>query len=332
MSILSGLHTEHKSAAGPAAFTLHVRRQIAVPCGVRLRLYARLVFFLRAVYCLAVFSLYAMCEFFYACGTDALSGILRCTGMNRHSRTQALILASRPAGESNRVVIFLTPQHGVQQAMLYGGRKSRLRSLVSPWHRGTLWLYTDTARGSAKITDFDAEYYSARIRENLDKTWAASVCTEIVMKTEAAGEFGPCWQLAAGFIQGLELCQPENTQTGLLRFMWRYLSLLGQQADCRTCIRCAQLFDGGSPQAVYYSPAENGFVCAHCVSEHEYALPLTTESIRYLYTVSAAPPELSRTYRLSPESFQELRHFLFTLISAACGGQLKTLACQPSLY
>lgn len=241
----------------------------------------------------------------------------------------ALILTSRQLGETNRMITFLTPAEGVQQAVLYGGRKNKLRALVSPWHRGMIWLYTDPVKNSTKITDFDAQSYHTDIRMNLDKTWAASVCSEIIIKTEAAGEFAQCWYLANGFFDGLELCREQDTQAGLLRFIWRYLGLLGQQTDCRHCIRCEEVLDtAGSRYGVsYYSPSENGFICGDCCTPHENTIIIEHESRHYLASLTDLSPAAARAIPLSPQMFQELRQLLFILISSVCGGRLKSLEC-----
>ena len=72
--------------------------------------------------------------------------------MNRNSETEATVLALKQVGEQNRLVTLFTPKDGVITAVLYGGPKSKLRAMVSPYHRGRIWLYTDTVRKSCKIS------------------------------------------------------------------------------------------------------------------------------------------------------------------------------------
>ena len=52
----------------------------------------------------------------------------------RSSSTFATILALKQSGENNRSVTLLTPQDGIVYATLYGGPKSKFRSLVSPFN------------------------------------------------------------------------------------------------------------------------------------------------------------------------------------------------------
>ena len=61
--------------------------------------------------------------------------------MNRNFFCPVLILSSRQFGEDNRIFTVLTQEYGVFDAVLYGGRKSKLRSVCSPYHYGTMWFY-----------------------------------------------------------------------------------------------------------------------------------------------------------------------------------------------
>ena len=67
--------------------------------------------------------------------------------MNRNSSADALVLCVKPgAGENNRLALLLSPQKGIFTAVVYGARKGKLRSVVSPYHSGTVWLYSDKVK------------------------------------------------------------------------------------------------------------------------------------------------------------------------------------------
>ena len=133
--------------------------------------------------------------------------------MSRHTQEQALVLTSRLVGEDNRIITLLGPERGIFEAMLYGGRKSKLRSLVSPWHSGTIWLYHDQSKGSTKISDFDPVAFRPGLRESIYKNMAASLATELVIKTHAANEPHACWTLLCGLLDGMELVEVTTPAT-----------------------------------------------------------------------------------------------------------------------
>ncbi len=261
--------------------------------------------------------------------------------MSRHTQEQALVLTSRLVGEDNRIVTLLGPQRGIFEAMLYGGRKSRLRSLVSPWHSGTIWLYHDKTRNSTKISDFDPVAFRPGLRENIYKNMAASLATELVIKTQAADESPTCWTLLCGLLDGMELSDENNCRTGLLRFLWRDLGILGVQADCHHCVHCGEALAGeaggtaGSEAqpAIHYSSLEGGFLCPAC---HQHGEPATDaphpaegfllgqEAVRYLQ-LTVKDGTAARKTQLSPAAYHQLRQLLLHVTQSAAGGRLKTL-------
>lgn len=250
--------------------------------------------------------------------------------MSRHSTEQALVLTSRLVGEDNRIVTLLGPERGIFEAMLYGGRKSKLRSLVSPWHSGTIWLYHDKTRNSTKISDFDPSAFRTGLRENIYKNMAATLATELVIKTHGADEAQACWTLLCGLLDGMELSDESNCRSGLLRFLWRYLGILGVQADCHQCVHCGEPLaePAAATMQVHYSLLEGGFLCPSC--RHQDGMQPTegfllgTEAIRYLQATQD-DMALARRTSLSAEAYYQLRHLLFYLAGAATSGQLKTL-------
>ena len=113
----------------------------------------------------------------------------------RNFSTPALILSTQISGENNRRVTVFSPDEGIHFATLYGGPKSKLRSLVSPMNSGVIYLYRDEVKNQTKITDFDVKNYHLSFRENLFKTYAASFATEILIKTKCAGSPKEAWKI-----------------------------------------------------------------------------------------------------------------------------------------
>ena len=74
--------------------------------------------------------------------------------MNRSTNTPALVLNLKPLGENNSSVTLLTPDQGIVYAILYGGPKSKMRSLVSQWNSGNIWLYENPEKNQIKISEY----------------------------------------------------------------------------------------------------------------------------------------------------------------------------------
>lgn len=245
--------------------------------------------------------------------------------MNRHSSFQSLVLTTQKAGEDNRIITLLSSEKGVFNAMLYGGPKSRLRAMVSPWHSGTIWIYCQEAKQSIKITDFEPKEFRPSLRENIYKNMAASLATEIVIKTKAADESEKTWILLNGFLDGLELSDEQECKKGLLRFLWRYIGVLGERPEINQCSSCAESFFRSSNfQGAIFSFSENIFLCPNCIQKNNQNIFLNKEAMEYLWITSQESVSVARKAQLSLDSYGQLRQFLFQLINTSCGSKLKT--------
>lgn len=254
--------------------------------------------------------------------------------MGKNLITQGIVLSIKPLGENNSSVFFFTKDYGLIYTTMYGGHKSRFKSLVSPWNYGMLYLSESSKFKTYKISDFDVKNYHLSFREDLTKSWSAALAAEILIKTKCAGNSEFCWSIFNGFIDGLELCtNQEQCSSGLIRFLWRFLELLGIQPDSTTCSQCGESFLTGKisidtvsylQKGAIYNVNENSFVCSDCSSEKS-SFFLNIESIRYLAAVSTLTPKESRLIQISPDSKGQLKQFLFYLIENACGTRLSCL-------
>ena len=239
--------------------------------------------------------------------------------MNRAFSTPAVVVSLKPSGENNSNVALITEARGIVYATLYGGPKSKLRSLVSQWHSGIVYLYENPEHNQIKISDFDVKNYHITFGQNLFKFYAASLAAELALKTKCAGSAGnseQCWKLLSGFLDGLELATEEQARTGLLRFLWRFLELLGIQPDTSICGSCGKSFftQKFAPQEeTYYNVLDNSFICSECAAEST-GFPLKMQAVHYLSATSLLTPSESRKMQLDEDSYIQIRNFVFFLI------------------
>ena len=253
--------------------------------------------------------------------------------MNRSSSTNAIILSLRPLGENNSSVTLLTPEDGIVYAVLYGGPKSRLRSLVSQWNSGKVWLYENPEKNQNKISDFEVVNYHPSFSQNLFKSYAASLAAEIAIKTRCAGSAAQCHRLVSGFYDGMELCDEEQSRLGLLRFLWRYLELLGIQPNSHACCNCGKTFldTRFAPNAVsYYNGMENSFICPDCVesggsSQSGNMINVHFSAVQYLSALTVLSPSEARKLSIDQEVYGQIRQLVFFLIENSIDQKLNSI-------
>ena len=221
--------------------------------------------------------------------------------MQRSYYTNAIILNLKPTGENNSTVTLITPDKGIIYATLYGGPKSKMRSLVAQWHSGKIWLYDNPEKKQTKISDMEVLNYHQSFGENLFKMYAASLAAEIAIKTRCAGSPDQCFKLVSGFLDGMELCDEEQSRLGLIRFLWRYLALMGVQPEADE--------DGAfAPESVSY-----------------YNASISSQAVGYLTAISQLAPSKVRQLSVSKNTYCELKDFVFFLISINIGTELNTI-------
>lgn len=250
--------------------------------------------------------------------------------MNRSTSTSAIILSLRPLGENNSSVTLLTPENGIVYAVLYGGPKSRLRSLVSQWNSGKIWIYENPEKNQIKISDFEVSNYHSSFSQNLFKSYAASLAAELAIKTRCAGSAPACFRLVAGFLDGMELCDEEQSRVGLIRFLWRYLELLGIQPLTHVCSSCGKNFldTQFAPDAVsYYNSMENSFICPDCanLAYGKNMLSVKNTAVQYLSALTVLSPAEARKITIDEEIYGQIRQLVFFLIENSIDQKLNSI-------
>ena len=205
---------------------------------------------------------------------------------------QAVILSVNSTGAGNSLVNMLTRGNGVCGSLLYGGPKSKLRSLVQPFNSGIIWLYEDKTKDSSKIKDFEVTDFHAKLKSSLYKLLAASLAAELVIRTHAAGEPEGAFVLLSAFLDGTDASDEDAARLGTIRFLWRYLALLGVQPPVE---ECRQKFK------------------------------LSSEAASYLDAINRLAPGEVRRLSLQAPSLLQLKGMIFPLIEEASSGRLKTL-------
>lgn len=255
--------------------------------------------------------------------------------MNRSSSTSAIVLNLKPLGENNNSVTLLTPTQGIIYATLYGGPKSKMRSLVSQWNSGNVWLYENQEKNQIKISDFEVTNYHLSFSENLYKMYAASLATELIIKTHCAGSNEQAFTLLQGFIDGMDLCNEDQSRLGLIRFLWRYLNLLGIQPEIKNCDFCEKTFFNSMftiSTLFYYNINDNCFICDDCWSQfhksssnENHFFELSYGALFYLYGITNMTPKDSRNLHITKNEYEQIKQIVFFLIENSAGTKLNSI-------
>ncbi len=264
--------------------------------------------------------------------------------VERNKITEALILSVKDSGEKNRTVCAISPDLGIFYATLYGGPKSKLKSLVQPFNWGVIYIYDDESRNMKKVSDFDVKNFHSGLKESLYKMWASNLAGEILLKTKCGGDDRLSYILIKAFVDGLDKCEENVSTIATIRFLWRYIGLLGVQPDVSTCCCCNKDIFGGNGLEndkilSYFIPAQSGFICDECKdsyvrqrAEINLFYEMNLQSLKYLDAINNSTPGEVRRMSLNADSINQLKRFCFSLIESAVGSQLLSLSSGMGIF
>ncbi|MFP4431279.1 MAG: DNA repair protein RecO [Spirochaetaceae bacterium] len=258
--------------------------------------------------------------------------------MKRQRRFSAIILATSRFGEIHRSVQLLTEEDEIVRAMAHGASapKGKLRGKADQLTYGVCYLYTEPVKGYSKITDFDPVEFYPGIKGNLEALYTASSWAEAVLKSLAGGgQTTEVFGLLKESLDGLEAELPAGGRTpgGVgsallarlysIRFLWRYLGILGVQPDLGECGSCGRLLGGREP--LFVRPRAGDIACAACATDYDLLLPAPDALARLAAAEVGAPGGRAlESSSLSAEDSRQLSGVLYTLLEAALGASLET--------
>jgi DNA repair protein RecO (recombination protein O) len=252
----------------------------------------------------------------------------------RNSVHSALILRSRPSGESNREIWLLTAGEGLLRATVFGGPKSKLRSYASPFHSGQAWVYRDPVKDSRKLTDFDVRSWRPGLREMYERVTAADAVAETVLASHAGGgHWERALSLAESTLDALADSDGETCSRILLCFLWQWIDFLGLRPEFEHCSVCGKQTPSGN--RLLYLPGEGGMACDNCAAAKKNKPQRTrsyTEEVfveagpgcrHWLETVRPLSPVQINRYTLDKKSFSEAKTFVTAVLAEALGRRLE---------
>lgn len=253
--------------------------------------------------------------------------------MKRQRRFSAIILATSRFGEIHRSVQLLTEEDEIVRAIAHGASspKGKLRGKADQLTYGVCYLYTEPVKGYSKITDFDPVEFFPGIKGNLEAFYAASSWAEAVLKSLAGGgQATEVFGLLKESLDGLEAALSAAGGTGAgavrlfsIRFIWRYLAILGVQPDLGECGSCGRVLGDGDPRFV--RPRAGDVVCGSCAGEYDLLLPAPEALARVAAAKFGVPGGLAlESVSLGVEDSRHLSGVLYTLLESTLGAPLET--------
>ncbi|MSP39221.1 MAG: DNA repair protein RecO [Deltaproteobacteria bacterium] len=241
--------------------------------------------------------------------------------------TPAIVLRSRPFGESDRIVSFLTADFGKITGIAKGAMRSRKRFVNSlePFAQVNLHFQDRAQSGLAFIVAADLVVGYRHLARSLETISHAAYLVEIT--DGLVGEREESMAVYHHLRDGLRRLEEHGTSFRLLiAFELKLLRLVGYQPVLDNCKRCAHEFPDPEITLWYFSPADGGVLCNSCASVRREALPLGAKAIEILTALQAEPNNLPSSLSLPMSVIKEMRAAIEFFIQFHMVRQIKSAA------
>jgi DNA repair protein RecO (recombination protein O) len=193
---------------------------------------------------------------------------------------QGIVLRSFPLGESDRIVVLLSPNHGKVRAVAKGVRKtkSRFGGRLEPFTHVDLVLYE--GRNLDTITQASVIDAHPRLRADLDRVLAAGTMVEVVDAVTQENESSVrAFLLLQRGLRTLETGPPHPDLVAA--FLLRIADVVGVAPALQHCAGC-----GRDDHIERFSFPEGGVLCERCRTPG--AVMLRKGLVPYLARLAAA--------------------------------------------
>ena len=189
-------------------------------------------------------------------------------------RDHGIVLRTYKLGEADRIVSFVTEQHGKVRAVAKGVRKtgSRFGARLEPTSHVALQLYQ--GRELDIVTQVESVDHFRAIRDDLDRLTRAVNLLEVVDQLAQEGEPDPrLYQMLLGALRTLD---SGGRQLVVPAFFFKLLDHDGVRPVIEACVVC-----GRTDDLVAFDRVAGGVLCR----EHRRGTPLSADALALLQEV-----------------------------------------------
>lgn len=239
--------------------------------------------------------------------------------------TPAIVLRTRPFGESDRIVSFLTPAFGKITGIAKGAMRSRKRFVNSlePFALINLHFQDRPHSNLVFILTADLVFGYRQLMTSLERLSHAAYLVEI---TEGLiGEREENIAIYQHLKDGLHHLERHGTSLRFLTsFELKLLRLVGYQPVWESCKRCTANRLSHAVAQWHFSLVEGGILCDACVQVCRESLPLSAKAVETLTVLQSESNELPASVSLPFSVIKEMRIVLLRFIQFHMDREIKS--------
>ena len=233
-------------------------------------------------------------------------------------RTEAIILHTFPARERDKMVVFLTPDHGKRKGWAYGARgiKSRFGAALEPLAKVRIGYVERESEEAVRIESVDLVRSLFPAQQNLASSIAATYLAETVDTFAQSGD--PAELIYRLLDRTTEALLEGASPMAVVAYaeIW-ILRLAGIFPTLRDCISCG----GPLTRPLRFDTGLQGFVCENCAARDSF---LIANDVADALEALRLPVAEFASRGIAPEVLFEIRSLAGTLRRNFLGHELKS--------
>ncbi|HEV8264629.1 MAG TPA: DNA repair protein RecO [Gemmatimonadales bacterium] len=180
--------------------------------------------------------------------------------------TPAVVLQTFRYSETSKIVRLATRDFGVQSAIAKGvlRPKSPFGAGLETLSEGVAQLYHRETRELQTLAAFDVLELRRGLARDLGRFAGAAVLAEVMLKMAPAAALPAAYAALTQGLDALAAATPAQADPVAARWLWLLVGVLGFAPQLDACVRDGTPVAGNGRQAVAFSAAEGGVLCARC--------------------------------------------------------------------
>jgi DNA repair protein RecO (recombination protein O) len=203
-------------------------------------------------------------------------------------RCEGIVVKTHALGDTSRIVIAYTREHGLIKLVAKGARKtpSRFGFALEPLSRARFLVYRKPDRDLQLVSQADTlDALGGRLAD-LTRLAHAQAALELIDRLVWGEEPHPeLYDLLVEALAGMASAAPSALPALTIAFQLQAASLLGYRPRLDACALCA---GGLSPRRVF-SPARGGVLCERCANGEAGAVLLSADALAGLSLLLTRP-------------------------------------------
>ncbi|TMQ70952.1 MAG: DNA repair protein RecO [Candidatus Eisenbacteria bacterium] len=204
------------------------------------------------------------------------------------ARCEGVVLKTYALGETSRIVVAYTREHGLVKMVAKGARKtpSRFGVALEPLSRSRFVLYLKPDRDLQLLSQGDTLRAWGSELADLARLAHAQAAVELIDRLVWGEEpHEALFDLLLRTIESVSVAPPGALAAVTLAFELQTASLLGYQPRLDACVTCGAEI---SPRRVF-SPARGGMLCDRCAAGEAGSILLSADALAGLTLLLSRP-------------------------------------------